>query len=63
MLLWDGSLKINTIHCMDLCRSIMYSISRGNLTNNLDIFNVSDSNNTDYNMVVNLMQKVFKINI
>ena len=57
--MWDGSLKMNTINALDVSRAILYSIQYCNK----EVFNIVDENDTDQNKIHKVLKEIFNINV
>jgi len=56
--LWDKELKMHTVHVEDVCAALWHLTSHGNSG---EIFNLSDSNDTDQGTINKLLENIFGI--
>jgi len=56
--LWDKDLRINTVHVRDVAAALWFLTSHGNPG---DVFNLSDSGDTDQGTISTFLEGIFKI--
>eukprot|EP00005_Dracoamoeba_jomungandri_P002284 CAMPEP_0174261432 /NCGR_PEP_ID=MMETSP0439-20130205/11425_1 /TAXON_ID=0 /ORGANISM="Stereomyxa ramosa, Strain Chinc5" /LENGTH=363 /DNA_ID=CAMNT_0015345903 /DNA_START=9 /DNA_END=1100 /DNA_ORIENTATION=- len=57
-LLWDASLKINTVHVRDVAKACWHMCTHGNSG---DVFNLADKSDTDQGSVNKILEELFGI--
>ena len=57
-LLWSGSLAINTVHVLDVCRAIWFLQEKGKVS---EVYNLVDSNKTTQEKVSSIISQIFGI--
>ena len=60
--LWDGSLKLNTVHVDDVCRAVVHAYVHKEKVGEM-VFNLSDGGDTDQQLVNELLGTVFDIKV
>jgi len=56
--LWDKDLKINTVHVLDVCAALWFLNNSGKVG---EVYNLTDTNDTDQGSVNKLLESIFKI--
>uniref|UniRef100_A0A7S1TTI4 NAD-dependent epimerase/dehydratase domain-containing protein n=1 Tax=Phaeomonas parva TaxID=124430 RepID=A0A7S1TTI4_9STRA len=59
--LWEASLRINTVHVVDVCRAVAHCFPRPGGVPSGAVFNLCDRNDTDQGKVNELLSSIFGI--
>ena len=59
--LWDASMKLNTVHVIDVCRSIWHVLTLPSPPPSGTIYNLADKTDTDQGKVNQILEEIFKI--
>lgn len=59
--LWDASMKLNTVHVIDVCGAIWHLLTGPNSPPSGSIYNLADKSDTDQGKVNKLLEEIFKI--
>lgn len=55
--LWNGDVKLATVHVKDLCRAVLYSLT----SKKNSIYNVSDEGHTDLETINRIISKLIGV--